>query len=159
MNSLQQKLDRLRLSTMSQQLESVLTTASAKNLSAAETLESLIDLDLEARNGRAVERRFRLSSLHAQYSIDGFQFSHHGSRSKSKTRLLRLLDLDFIDQGTNVVIIGNPGVGKTMLAKIIGWRACQANQRVLFTSAVEMLNQLSAAQVDHSLVRKLKIET
>lgn len=159
MNSLQQKLDRLRLSTMSQQLESVLTTASAKNLSAAETLESLIDLELEARNGRAVERRFRLSRLHARHSIDAFQFSHHSSRSKSKTRILRLLDLDFVDQGTNVVIIGNPGVGKTMLAKIIGWHACQANQRVLFTSAMDMLNQLSAAQVDHSLVRKLKIYT
>ena len=44
----------------------------------------------------------------------------------------------------------------TFLAKVIGWKACQANQRVLFTTAMDMLNQLSASQVDHSLVRKLK---
>jgi DNA replication protein DnaC len=72
---------------------------------------------------------------------------------------LRLLDLDFLRHGTSVCIIGNPGVGKTYLAKIIGWRACQANQRVLFTTAMDMLNHLLASQVDHSLIRKLKLYT
>jgi DNA replication protein DnaC len=70
--------------------------------------------------------------------------------------ILRLLDLNFLHEGTNLVLIGNPGVGKTFLAKVIGWKACQANQRVLFTTAMDMLNQLSASQVDHSLVRRLK---
>jgi DNA replication protein DnaC len=45
------------------------------------------------------------------------------------------------------------------LAKTVGWRACQANQRVVFTTAMDMLNHLLAAQVDHSLVRKLKAYT
>ncbi len=69
------------------------------------------------------------------------------------------VDLTFIANGTNLVLIGNPGVGKTFLSKIVGWRACQANQRVLFTTAMDMLNQLLASQVDHSLVRKLKAYT
>ncbi len=64
-----------------------------------------------------------------------------------------------LKQGTNVVIIGNPGVGKTFLAEILAWRACQANIRVLFTTAMDVLNHLLAAQVDHSLVRKLKVYT
>ncbi len=50
-------------------------------------------------------------------------------------------------------------MGKTYLAKIVGGRACQANQRVLFTTAMDMLNHLLASQVDHSLIRKLKIYT
>jgi DNA replication protein DnaC len=37
--------------------------------------------------------------------------------------------------------------------------ACQANQRVLFTTAMDMLNHLLASQVDHSLVRKLRTYT
>jgi len=70
-----------------------------------------------------------------------------------------LLDLEFLDQGTNLVLIGNPGVGKTYLAKIIGWRVCQANRHVLFTPAMDMLNQLVASQADHSVIRKLKVYT
>ena len=71
----------------------------------------------------------------------------HSATSRSPT---------FCARARNLVLIGNPGVGKTFLAKVIGWKACQANQRVLFTTAMDMLNQLAASQVDHSLVRKLK---
>ena len=62
------------------------------------------------------------------------------------------------DWGTQVVLIGNPGVGKTFLAKVLAW-ACQANQRVLFITAMDVLNHLLASQVDHCLVRKLKAYT
>lgn len=57
---------------MSQHLEATLKDAATKNLSFAATLESLVDLELEARNRRAVERRFHLSRLRAQPSIDTF---------------------------------------------------------------------------------------
>jgi len=144
---------------MSRQLETTLTDAAARNLSAAATLEWLADMEIEARSQRAIERRFRFSRLHAQPSIDAFHFQHHKSRVQAKPRILRLLDLSFLATGTNIVLIGNPGVGKTFLAKVLAWRACQANQRVLFTTAMDMLNHLLASQVDHSLVRRLKTYT
>ena len=144
---------------MSRQLEKTLTEAASKNHTVAATLEWLTDLELESRRGHAVERRFKYTRLQSQPSIDAFHFQHHKTRLQNKARILRLLDLSFLAKGTNLVLIGNPGVGKTFLAKIVGWRACQANQRVLFTTAMDMLNQLSAAQVDHSLVRKLKTYT
>jgi DNA replication protein DnaC len=141
---------------MSRQLEQTFTEASARNMSMAATLEWLAAMELEAKQHRAVERRFKSSRLQSQPSIDTFHFHHHKSRVQAKNRILRLLELLFLRQGTNLVLIGNPGVGKTFLAKVFGWKACQANQRVLFTTAIDMLNQLSASQVDHSLVRKLK---
>lgn len=144
---------------MSRQLDQTIAEATRKNLSLPQTLESLIDLELQARNTRSIERRFRLSRLHAQHSIDSFHFKHHKSRMELKQRILRLMDLEFVHKGTSVIIIGNPGVGKTFLAKILGWRTCQANQRVLFTTAMDMLNHLLASQVDHSLIRKLKLYT
>jgi len=144
---------------MSRQLEQTIAEAAARNMSTAATLEWLADLELEARHGRAIARRLKSSRLQSQPTIDGFHFHHHKSRIQAKNRILRLLDLTFLQQGTNLVLIGNPGVGKTFLAKIFGWKACQANKRVLFTAAMDMLNQLSASQVDHSLVRKLKTYT
>src|ERR1041384_1546710 len=159
MTPLEQKLNQLTLSTMSRHLETTLTEAAAKNLSVSATLEWLADLELEARKQRAIERRYKCSRVQAQPSIDAFQFQHHKTRQQAKPRILRLLDLEFLTRGTNLVFIGNPGVGKTFLAKIIAWRACQSNQRVLFTAAMYMLNHLLASQVDHSLVRKLKTYT
>jgi len=159
MTALQDKLNQLNLTTMSHQLDQIVADAAARNLSLTQALESLADQELEARTARSIERRFRVSHLHARYGIDSFHFKHHKSRMELKTRILRLMDLEFIAKGTSVIIIGNPGTGKTFLAKIIAWRACQANQRVLFTTAMDMLNHLLASQVDHSLVRKLRVYT
>jgi DNA replication protein DnaC len=144
---------------MNREIEATLADAAARNLSVAATLERLVDVELEMRHGRAIERRFKCSRLQAQPSIDSFQFHHHKTRVQAKNRILRLLDLEFLRNGTNLVLIGNPGVGKTYLARIFGWKACQANHRVLFTTAMDMLNHLLASQVDHSLVRKLKTYT
>ncbi len=159
MSEIVDKLEQLQLTTISTEIDRLLAEAAKRNLSHTQTIDWLADVELEGRRVRAIERRFRLSKLQAKHAIDAFDFTHHKSRAQIKSKLLRLLDLEFIAQGTNVVIIGNPGTGKTFLAKILGWRICQANQRVLFTTAMNMLNQLVASQVDHSLVRKLKTYT
>src|SRR5437660_7347400 len=83
MTSLQQKLNQLNLTTMSEHLDETLADAASKNLSAAEAFEALLDRELEARQTRSIDRRFRLSRLQAKHSIDSFHFNHH------KTRLQR----------------------------------------------------------------------
>lgn len=157
--TLRDKLSQLKLDFMARELDRILTESAAKNLSPAGTMEWLADLELDGRRSHCVERRFRLSKLQARHGIESFHFHHHKSRQQVKSKILHLLDLDFIQQGTNIIFIGNPGTGKTFLSKIIGWKACQSNLRVLFTPAMHMLNQLVASQADHSLVRKLKIYT
>src|ERR1035437_2526953 len=72
MTRLEQKLEQLKLPVMSQQLEKILTEATSKNLTVAATLEWLIDMELEARRNRAVDRRFKCSRLQVQLSIDTF---------------------------------------------------------------------------------------
>jgi DNA replication protein DnaC len=93
---------------MSRQIEAAVADAAARNLSVLATLELLADMELESRQGRAIERRFKCSRLQSQASIDGFHFHHHKSRVQAKNRILRLLDLTFLRQGTNLVLIGNP---------------------------------------------------
>jgi DNA replication protein DnaC len=100
MTSLQQKLQQPNLATMSLHLDQILTDATARNLSLVQTLETLIDRELESRHQRSIERRFKLSRLQSKPSIDSFHFNHHKSRFQLKTRILRLLDLDFLRNGS-----------------------------------------------------------
>src|SRR5258708_12681630 len=116
---LEEKLNQLSLSTMSRQLETTLTEAAAKNLSAAATLEWLTDMELEARKQRAIDRRFKGSRLQAQPSIDAFHFHHHRTRQQAKPRILRLLHLSFLDKGTHLVFIPTPPAAKTFFPKLI----------------------------------------
>jgi hypothetical protein len=73
-DSAEQKLQQLNLKAMSRQIEATIAEAAAKNLSVSATLEWLADMELEARNGGAIERRFKCSRLQAQPSIDAFHF-------------------------------------------------------------------------------------
>ena len=82
----------------------MIADAGTKNLSFAQALESLADMELESRNRRAIERRFRCSRLAAQHSIDSFHFKHHKSRMELKNRILRLLDLEFLSKGTSAIL-------------------------------------------------------
>ena len=152
---LKDKLTDLRLKGMLQQLDPILEQATQKNLDVVTTLTLLADIELEQRWQNAILLRWRQSALKDQLTIDQFNFDHHKSRNEQKTRILKLLNLDFVAAHSDVILIGNPGTGKTFLAKCLAYAACNANIKVLFTTAIDMINQLIAAEADHSLLKQL----
>ncbi|MBU1150566.1 MAG: ATP-binding protein [Proteobacteria bacterium] len=87
--------------------------------------------------------------------MDQFDFHFHISRMKQKARILHLMDLVFIQQKKDIILIGHTGLGKSFLAKCIAYAATQAGVGTLFTTAMDMINHLAAAEADHSLLKKL----
>ena len=152
---LKEKLVNLHLKAMAQQLDGVLQQAQEKNESFASSLNRLVDLEMERRHQSAIKLRWEQSRLPDRATIDQFDFDHHKTRKEQKARILNLLDLEFIRQRADVILIGNPGTGKTFLAKCIALAACNANMKVLFTSAMDMINHLIAAEADRTLLKKL----
>jgi len=155
-DSVQQKFKELRLKHCAENIEAVLEQGKQKNLSPLQIIERLLDLERENRRQARVLLRFKQSKLLEQPTIDQFDFSFHASRKKQKNLILGLMDLEFIRQKKDIVLIGNPGVGKSLLAKTIGYAATQAGIKTLFTSTMDMINQLIAAQDGHDLLKKLK---
>ena len=150
-----EKFHLLRLKTCAENLSQVLETAKQKNYSALQVIDHLLDLELEAREKRRIASCFKNSKLLEKPTIDQFNFDFHGSRKKQKTRILHLMALEFLKQKKDIILIGNPGVGKTFLAKCIAYAATQAGIKVLFTTAMDMINHLISAEADHSLLKKL----
>jgi DNA replication protein DnaC len=155
MDRLKEKLTKLRLRIMTHHLDAIIEEAKNKNMSTVSVLHRLADLELDSRWQAAVKLRFTHSKLPQKLSIDQFDFNHHKSRMEQKQRILNLLDLEFIKEQMDVILIGNPGTGKTFLAQCIAFAACNANLKVLFTSAMDMINHLIAAEADRSLLKKL----
>ncbi|MCP4756035.1 MAG: ATP-binding protein [Proteobacteria bacterium] len=110
---------------------------------------------MERRKQNRVDLRYRQSRLNEKITIDQFDFEFHKSRKDQKNTILNLTQTEFIDRKKDVILIGHPGVGKTFLAKCFAYTATQAGTKVLFTTAMDMINQLIAAEADHSLVKKL----
>lgn len=149
------KLISLRLKAMAECLETIFNEANQKNHHFLSILEKLADIEMEYRWQNAIKLRYQQSKLSEKITIDQFDFNHHKSRKDQKTTILNLLNLDFIRKNMDVILIGNPGTGKTFLAKCIAYAACNANIKVLFTTAIDMINHLIAAEADHSLLKKL----
>jgi len=149
------KLINLRLKVMAQHLETLVKEANEKNRDFLFVLDQLADLETEHRWQNAIKLKFKQSRLNEKITIDQFDFNHHKSRKDQKTQILNLFNLEFVTEHKDVILIGNPGTGKTFLAKSIAYAACNANIKVLYTTAIDMINHLIAAEADHSLLKKL----
>ncbi len=66
------------------------------------------------------------------------------------------MQLDFISDATNIILLGSNGVGKTTIAQNLAYQAALQGHSVLFTSAANMLNDLAALDGDMALKRRLK---
>ena len=150
-----EKCKALRLKATAQNLAQVIEMATNKNWNPLETIDHLFELELEYRYQNKVALRFKQSKLLEKPTIDQFDFDHHGSRKKQKSKILNLMTLEFIGQKKDSILIGNPGVGKSYVAKCIAYAATQAGIKTLFTTATDMINHLIAAEADHSLLKKL----
>ena len=156
MDNVIEKFKALRLKNCALNLADVMEQGSQKNLSALQTIDRLLEIEIACRKQARIALRFRQSKLGAKTTIDQFDFSHHVSRKKQKNQILNLIDLGFVQDKKDIILIGNPGTGKTFLSKCIAYAATQAGIKTLFTTAVDMINQLVAAQTDHTLLKKLK---
>ncbi len=153
--TIEEKCNLLNLKGITSNLSEVMVFAREKNWPIEKVLSHLLELELDRRNKNRIDLRFKQSKLNEKITIDQFNFDFHKSRKDIKNRLIYLTQVSFIELKKDVVLIGHPGVGKTFLAKCIGYMATQAGIKVLFTTAMEMINQLIAAEADHSLIKKL----
>lgn len=151
-----QKLRWLRLPGMAQLVSDVVDLAAKDNLTTIDVLHRLCDEERASRLQRAVDRRIRDARFPELNTVDGFDFDFDPVRKKIRARYLALHDLAFLEKGINPLFVGLPGRGKTFLARALAYRACQGARRVVVTSAMRMLNDLSGAEVHGRLELALR---
>src|ERR1700729_4387366 len=135
------QLQRLHLHYIESHYQALATKAAEQQRSHLDYLEQLVEG--EATN-RSIERRIKNARFPVLKSLDDFQWSW--PKKINRPQIQNLFRLAFIATQTNVVLIGNVGLGKTHLSIALGHAACLNGHTVLFTTAVDIINTLAAAQ-------------
>ena len=147
------QLQRLHLHHIRSHYQAAATKAAEEQCSYVDYLAQLIEGETTLRENRSIERRIRNARFPVLKTLEEFQWSW--PKKINRPQIQNLFRLAFIATQTNVVLIGNVGLGKTHLSIALGHAACLNGHTVLFTTAVDIINTLAAAQSAGRLKREL----
>jgi DNA replication protein DnaC len=151
---LKQQLEALRLDYVAQNYDPLAQEAARKHWAHVDYLARLMDGQTQTCQQRSMERRIKAAGFPVLKTMDGFDWNW--PKKINRPQVQNLLRLGFIDQKANAVLVGGVGLGKSHLAIALGHAACVAGYSVRFTTAVEIINTLTAAQVTHRMKSELK---
>jgi len=107
------------------------------------------------RRAQMIASKIRSSRFKRVQTIDAFDFSHCKATQAIQKTYLALHQSIAAGNLPSAVFTGTAGMGKTHLARALGYAACQKGISALFVTAAEMVNQLSHAQKAFNLESEL----
>ncbi|GLS46879.1 DNA replication protein DnaC [Methylobacterium brachythecii] len=146
-------LNRLKLTVLRDQLDSLIDEAGRRDLTIREALTLFCEREIARRDQRRIDMSFGISRFPFVRDLTGFDFGAKPSLDKAQIR--EIATGRFIANGEAVLFLGPPGVGKTHLAVALGREAIVAGYSVLFTAATTLVAQLAKAHGEGRLDERL----
>jgi DNA replication protein DnaC len=144
----------LRLQAIHQHYPALADQAGRESWTHVQYLSRLVEAEALARLDRATQKRLRRARFPVLKTLEQFDWSW--PKKINRGQVQNLFRLAWINDHANVVFLGGVGLGKTHLACALGHTACLAGHSVLFTTAVDIINTLAAAQTTGRLKAELK---
>ena len=121
------------------------------NKSYEDFLLALMKMELDSRMESSQKRRIRAANFPYIKTIDEFDCSR--LEHLTEAFIHELASCDFVSKRQNIVMIGNPGTGKTHLSIALGIKACMQGMNVKFYTAANLSNELIEAQEYKKLIK------
>lgn len=148
---LKHHLKTLKMPTMHSECEKVAARCAAENVDHLGFLLQLSELELLDRERRAAERRLKAARFPSPKTLEGFDFATQASINRPL--VMELMRCAYIDSRENILLVGNPGTGKTHIATALGIEACGRGKKVRFWRVTELITQLMEAREERILGR------
>lgn len=149
-----EQLKLFKLVDMRERYDEIISEAIDEKLGYKDFLIRLIQVEEEGKRKRLEERLILKAGFDFIKTLDDIEYSFNDSINYQKIK--ELGTLSFIEKNENIIIIGPPGVGKSMIATGIGINACKAGKTVLFINAKELMDKLSDSLAKNTLKQTLK---
>jgi DNA replication protein DnaC len=147
-------LKSLNLPFMLNHHEALAKQASLNNWPHLDFLRKLAEGEAAFKNDRSTLRRIKKARFPVIKTLVNFDWSW--PKKINRLHVQNLFRLNFIDDKSNAIFIGSVGIGKTHLASALGYQACLNGRSVLFATAIDIINTLSAAQATGRIKQELK---
>lgn len=145
----------LKLAAMADRHEEIIGQAESEGWAQGKCLRALVDLELEHRRTKRVDRLLKASCLPREKTLA--TLIQDKLPGKVRRQLPALCEAGFVDRAENVLIFGLPGRGKTHVACAIGHELIQRGYSVLFVSAALLVQRLLVAKKKLELEQELKV--
>jgi DNA replication protein DnaC len=129
----------LRLSGIQDQAEELIQAASEEKCSYLDFSLRLLEVEINQRRQRDLERRIKAAKLPANHDLDHYDYSFVNGISKQQ--LNQLKECQWLEQIFNVVLMGPSGTGKTMIAAGLCYEALQKGYKAYFRT-MEQINEM-----------------
>ena len=149
------QLDRLKLTAIRDQLDTLLDEAARSKMNLREALAFLVTREIARRDERRISMASKLAQFPFVRELDGFDFEAQPSLDPGQIR--ELATCRWIAHGDTVLLLGPPGTGKSHLAVALGREAIRQNYSVQFVTAATLVAQLAKAHADGVLEKQLTI--
>jgi DNA replication protein DnaC len=144
----------LKLPFIREHYQELAVQAAEKQIPHIDYLEKLADGEAAFRRDRSIERRIRQARFPVIKTLDQFNWSW--PKKLNRLQVKNLFRLQFIPDKANVIFLGGVGLGKSHLSTALGYQACLEGHTVLFATAIDVINTLTAAQSAGRLKTELK---
>lgn len=139
----------LRLPVFRRDYKDLAVEAAKQGLEYEGYLLQLMEREYEMRVENRKKTQIRQAGFPSKYYLQDLKRQYLPTSAQEKLPLLERLD--FITEGQNVILAGNPGTGKTHIAIGLGLKACMKGYKVLFTSIHGLLTQLRESHSTRTL--------
>jgi len=144
-----QQLRALRLNAMAEALERQGDRPSTDELPFVDRLSMLVEIELQSRDTRRMQRHLKLAKLKVAASPEDIDYGP--SRGVDKRQVASLLSCDWIARNQNLIITGPTGAGKTWLACAFGHQAIRQGMTVCYRRLPRLMEEIEIGREDGSL--------
>lgn len=146
---LDKQLRQLQLEALRQNYITEAQKAAATGWPYETYLASLIEQEVDRRNSNRRQRRIKEARFPLLKELADFDFDLLPQLNRQQ--VMELAQGNYLEQAETVLLVGNPGLGKTHIATGLGLAACRQDRRVRFYSVTHLINELQDAQSSHQL--------